>query len=332
GGLIDGLLYEDQVFGALKNRLNLPIKTITEQDYARAQVAGTEGPSRIAFVVAECDITQGGTNDGITDTGITATAMVKLLRQVGNDSSIKGVIFRIDSPGGDGIASDDILHAAKELSAKKPMIVSMSDVAASGGYFIAMTGDNIVAYQNTETGSIGVFYGKADVQDLLKKAGITETTLKRGQFSDIESMTRPLTDAERAKLHDEIEVFYRQFVERVAAGRKRPYDQIEPLAQGRVWTGAQARQNGLIDDVGGLDRAIEMIKAKAGIPASQKVTLVMFPPRRSLWDLLFNRGDDSAEVDAMIQKKVEAVVGHIPIGTLMRGGFLKLMPYTIEVR
>src|ERR1700733_15944425 len=103
--------------------------------------------------------------------------MVKLLRQVENDSSIKGVIFRIDSPGGDGIASDDILHAAKQLSAKKPMIISMSDLAASGGYFIAMTGDPVVAYPNTLTGSIGVFFGKVNLKGLFEKVGLTTYTL-----------------------------------------------------------------------------------------------------------------------------------------------------------
>src|SRR5207237_9819186 len=123
--------------------------------------------------------------------GITAIGMVKLMRQVENDASIKGVIFRIDSPGGDGIASDDILHEAKVLSQKKPLIVSMSDLAASGGYFIAMTGDPVLAYPNTLTGSIGVFFGKPDVKGLLTKIGVTETTLTRGKFADIDTPFRP---------------------------------------------------------------------------------------------------------------------------------------------
>src|SRR5260370_9910083 len=130
--------------------------------------------------------------------------MTRLLRQVGNDSTLKGVILRIDSPGGDGIASDDILHEAKVLSAKKPLIISMSDLAASGGYFIAMTGDPVVAYPNTLTGSIGVFFGKLNLKGLFDKVGLTTYLLNRGRFADIDSSATPLTEEQRAKLHKEI--------------------------------------------------------------------------------------------------------------------------------
>src|SRR5258708_39958970 len=129
--------------------------------------------------------------------------MIKLIRQVRDDASIKAVILRIDSPGGDGIASDDILHEAKLLSAKKPTVISMSDLAASGGYFIAMTGDPVVAYRNTETGSIGVFFGKANLRGLYDKIGISKTILKRGQYADIATSDPPLNDAQRSKLREE---------------------------------------------------------------------------------------------------------------------------------
>ena len=330
GGLIDELLYEDQVFGKLKDQIKTDINKINEQDYARAPVAGSEGPNKIAFIVGEGDITRGETYEDGTQNGITAVSMVKLMRQVENDAAIKGVIFRIDSPGGDGIASDDILHEAKTLAQKKPLIISMSDLAASGGYFIAVTGDTILAYPNTLTGSIGVFFGKPDFKGLMTKIGVTDTVLKRGQFADIESPFRPLTDAERAKLRREIEGFYHDFVQRVAAGRKKPYDQIEPLAQGRVWVGAQAKQNGLVDELGGLDRAVELIKEKAKIPASERVALISYPPRRSLWDVLLNRSDDS--VEALVQKRVAAIAGHVPVRALMHGGILSLMPYTVNVK
>ena len=137
--------------------------------------------------------------------GITASGLVKLLRQVRDDASIKGVILRIDSPGGDGIASDDILHEAKLLSAKKPVVISMSDLAASGGYFIAMTGDPVVAYPNTLTGSIGVFFGKVNLKGLFDKVGLSTYVLKRGRFADIDSTTAPLDEEQRAKLRREIE-------------------------------------------------------------------------------------------------------------------------------
>src|SRR5258708_33115989 len=129
--------------------------------------------------------------------------MIKLIRQVRDDASIKAVILRIDSPGGDGIASDDILHEVKLLSQRKPTVISMSDLAASGGYFIAMTGDPIVAYKNTETGSIGVFFGKANLRALYDKIGISKTILKRGRYADIATSDPPLNDAQRSKLREE---------------------------------------------------------------------------------------------------------------------------------
>jgi protease-4 len=330
-GMIDGLLYEDQVYGELKVRIKADIKRIGEQDYARAVATGNDGASKIAFIVGDGEITRGSTHDDVTDNGITATAMVRVLREVGDDSSIKGVILRIDSPGGDGIASDDILHAAKDLSSKKPMVISMGDLAASGGYFIAMTGDPIIAYPNTETGSIGVFFGKPVLKGLYDKIGVNKDTLKRGKFADIDTDTRPLNDEERAKLRREIEVFYRGFVERVAAGRKRPYDQMEALAQGRVWMGAQAKQNGLVDELGGLDRALELVKEKAKIPASEKVALVTYPPRRTVWDILFNRSDD-ADLESLVARRARALVGKLPVRSLIHGGIMELMPYSIEVK
>jgi protease IV len=330
-GMIDALLYEDQVYGELKVRIKADIKRIGEQDYARATPAASDSGSKIAFIVGDGEITRGSTHDDVTDNGITATAMVRVLREVADDSSVKGVILRIDSPGGDGIASDDILHAAKDLSSKKPMVISMGDLAASGGYFIAMTGDPIVAYPNTETGSIGVFFGKPVLKGLYDKIGVNKDTLKRGKFADIDTDTRPLSDEERAKLRREIEVFYRGFVERVAAGRKRPYDQMEALAQGRVWMGAQAKQNGLVDELGGLDRALELVKEKAKIPAAEKVALVTYPPRRTVWDILFNRSDD-ADVESLVARRAKALVGKLPVRSLIHGGIMELMPYSIEVK
>jgi protease IV len=324
-GMVDALLFEDEMWGQLKSPAG-SLSRIAERSYARAQPRALQG-KRIAFITGEGDITRGGTNDDISNTGITATGMVKILREVENDSSIQGVILRIDSPGGDGIASDDILHEAKVLSQKKPTVISMSDLAASGGYFIAMTGDPVIAYPNTLTGSIGVFFGRVNLKGLYDKIGITKQSLTRGKFANIDSENGPLTDEERAKLRHEIEVFYRGFVERVADGRKRKYDEIEPLAQGRVWLGAQAKQNGLVDELGGLDRAVEMIKQRAKIAASEKVALVTYPPRRSLFDLLVNRSNESE-----VETKLRALTGKLPIRALAQGGILRLMPFTIEVK
>jgi protease-4 len=325
GGLVDGLLFEDEMYDRLfKASGNLT--KIGERSYAKAMAGGSES-KRIALITQEGDITRGGSGDEITDTGITATASVKLLREVENDSSIQGVILRIDSPGGDGIASDDILHEVKRLSQKKPTVISMSDLAASGGYFIAMSGDPVIAYPNTLTGSIGVFFGRVNLKGLYDKLGITKQSLSRGKFANIDSENGPLTDEERAKLRHEIEVFYQGFVQRVADGRKRKYDEVEPLAQGRVWLGSQAKQNGLVDEIGGLDRALELVKQRAKIGASDKVTVVTYPPRRTLVELLFKGSGDSE-----VESKIRSLVGHMPIRALTQGGMMRLMPFTIEVK
>ena len=317
------------MFGQLKDAAKLDsIKKVGERDYAKVEVAGVDGKTKIAFIVGQGEITRGGTNDTVGNDGITASGLVKLMREVKNDASIKGVILRIDSPGGDGIASDDILHEAKSLSAKKPLVISMSDLAASGGYFIAMTGDPVVAYPNTLTGSIGVFFGKVNLRGLFDKVGIATYTLKRGRFSDIDSTTAPLDDEQRAKLRREIETFYKGFVDRVAAGRKKPYDTVEPLAQGRVWLGAQAKQNGLVDELGGLDRAIELVRDRAKISSSEKIVLVTYPPKRSVWDVLFTRSDEVAQMESHLRP----FIGRLPLRALVHGGILRLMPFTIDVK
>ncbi len=328
-GLIDSLGYEDQAVDEMKSRLKqTELKAVSSKAYLNTRQSSSGTTRRIALVVGEGDITQGSGNESPGDPGFTAAAFIKLLKQVENDSSISGVILRVDSPGGDGVASDDILHEAKNLSKKKPMVISMSDLAASGGYFVSVTGDPIVAYPNTLTGSIGVIFARMNLHGLFDKIGLNEQLLTRGRYADIDSAYVPLTDDARQKITGEIDSFYRSFVSRVAEGRKKTFDQIEPIAQGRVWLGAQAKQNGLVDELGGLDRAIELIRQKAHIGANENITLVPYPGKRSVFDLLFNRSDDSASVDL----KLEKMLGQLPIHSLRKGGFLKLMPYSISVR
>jgi len=328
-GFVDSLGYEDQAVEDMKGRLKqTDLKRVAGRAYIKAAGQTRSTARRIALVVGEGDITQGSGNESPSDPGFTATAFIKLLKQVENDSNINGVILRVDSPGGDGVASDDILHEAKNLSKKKPLVISMSDVAASGGYFVAATGDPIVAYPNTLTGSIGVIFARLNLHGLYDKVGINKQLLTRGHFADIDSEYAPLSDEEKQKIAGQIDAFYRAFVSRVADARKKPFDQIEPIAQGRVWLGAQAKQNGLVDELGGLDRAVELIRQRAKIPAGESITLVPYPPKHSVFDLIFNRSDDSAALDL----KIEKLFGKLPVAALRQSGFLKLMPYSISVR
>jgi protease IV len=326
-GLVDSLGYEDQAVAEMQDRLKQSeLKTISGRAYEKG-AAAAPGARRIALIVGQGMITAGTGNDAADDESFTGTAFIKLLKQVENDSSIQGVIMRIDSPGGDAVASDDILHEAKNLSKKKSLVISMGDVAASGGYYVAATGDPIVAYPNTLTGSIGVIFARFSARGLFDKIGMDEQLLTRGRFADIESSYTPLSDAERQKLTGQIDDFYRAFVSRVAEGRKKRFDQIEPLAQGRVWVGAQAKDIGLVDQLGGLDQAIEVLKRQAHMSPSQRVTLVPYPGRRSVFELLFRNTDPTAQV----QMRLEKILGKLPLRALSERGFLKVMPYSINV-
>jgi len=329
GGLIDALGYEDQAVTEMQTRLKqTELKKVSSKAYLKVPLLSAGGGRRIALVVGDGMITQGTGNETADDESFTGTGFIKLLKQVENDSSIQGVILRINSPGGDAVASDDMLHEAKNLSKKKPLVISMSDEAASGGYYVAATGDPIIAYPNTLTGSIGVIFARLNLHGLYDKIGVNKQLLSRGRYADIDSDYAPMSDDERKKIASQIDAFYRAFVGHVAEGRKKPFDQIEPLAQGRVWLGAQAKQNGLVDQLGGLDRAVEILKQQAHMSPSDRVTLVPYPGRRSVFDLLFSRADPTAEV----QMRMEKIVGKLPFEALSQRGFLKLMPYSISVR
>ncbi len=330
-GLIDGIHYEDQVREELRRKIGgSKLQTISVQNYTKVsrQSAGLHGGKRIAIIAGAGAITS-GLPGPFADAGISAPTFTRLLRDIGNDVSIRGVILRIDSPGGEVLASDDILHAAKELSRKKPLVISMGDTAASGGYYMAVTGDPILAYPDTLTGSIGVIWAKFNLHGLYDKIGIQKDLLSRGRFADLYSDYAPMTDAQRQKITAQIDSFYSGFVSRVASGRKKPVSVIEPLAQGRVWTGAQARGNGLVDELGGLDRALAMVRQRAGMKPNENVTIVTYPRRKSILEQLFNRNDQtSASAEAALQR----LTGNFPWGALLSGGYLRLMPFTLQVR
>lgn len=328
-GLVDELGYEDEVYADLKKKTGAgDLKKITLRTYYHA--APGQG-DRIAVIVGEGDIVSGNPNNDFGNQAIISSGgFAKLVRQVREDSSIKGVILRVNSPGGDAVASDDILHELKLLSRAKPLVISMSDVAASGGYFMSMTGDPVVAYPDTITGSIGVLYIRPNLKGLYDKLGIQEDTLTRGKMADLDSETIPLSDAAKQKLHESLESTYRAFVTKVATARKKTYDQIDPLAQGRVWMGAQAHDNGLVDQLGGLDEAISLIRKRANLPPSGATNLVLYPPRRSLFEILTESSTDAFE-SAATEDRVRKLLPGLPDPALLKGGLLRILPYRLIV-
>jgi protease-4 len=207
----------------------------------------------------------------------------------------------------------------------------MSDLAASGGYYMAMTGDPIVAYPQTETGSIGVVFGKPNLHGLYDKLGVTKDAMQRGKHADIDSDYTELTPEERQLLRQGIDESYRDFVGKVAAARHRSYDQIEPVAQGRVWLGSRAKEHGLVDELGGLDTAIALIKKKANIPAGENVALMVYPPRESWLNILTKKSQTDVFASAR-DAKLREVFGSVPYHSWMEGGMLRTMPLWFNVR
>jgi len=334
-GLVDELGYEDQVFSELKKRTGInDLNKVALKSYFRA--APGKG-DRIAMLVGDGDIVRGNPDDSVMNQAVISSgSFTKLVRQVRNDASVKGVILRVNSPGGDAVASDEILHELKLLSAAKPLVISMSDVAASGGYFISMTGDQVFSYPNTITGSIGVLYVRPNFHNLYDKLGIQQETIARGKLADLDSLYKPLSDAAQQKLHDSIETTYRSFVSKVAASRKKTYDQIDQLAQGRVWMGTQARENALVDELGGLDEAVAAVRKGAKLSAGGDTNLVMYPPRRSLLDLLANSSAESIS-DVTALGKVNKLIPGLPDSLLpspamLKGGVLRILPYKLSVQ
>jgi protease-4 len=222
------------------------------------------------------------------DEGITARHLVKDVEAVVDDPRVKGIVLRVDSPGGDAIASDYIAEALKKAKGKKPVIVSQGYVAASGGYWLSMYADTIVAAPNTITGSIGVIGGWLYNKSAKESLGISTDFVKAGDHADLGfGMTMPffgltlpdrdLTDNERGKMEHSIKSLYKDFVQKVADGRKKSVDTIGAIAQGRVWSGYDGKENGLVDVLGGLSDAIAIAKAKAGIGKDEEVKIVEYP-------------------------------------------------------
>ncbi|HWE52689.1 MAG TPA: signal peptide peptidase SppA [Bryobacteraceae bacterium] len=334
-GLVDELRFEDQVFGEMKAQLGQKeLKKVSERDYLDVPDPNASRGDKIAWVVGDGSITRGSavSTDG---TGIESEEFDKMLNRVANDSSVKGVIVRIDSPGGEVSASDDIWRAMNELSRKKPVVISMSDDAASGGYYMAMAGDPIVAYPATITGSIGVVFGKPNLHGLYDKLGITKDYVSRGKFALIDSDYESLSDEGKEKLKQGIDAEYDDFVKKVATSRKKPVPVIAELAQGRVWMGDQAKSNGLVDELGGIDRAVEMIKTKAGIAAGNPVSFVLYPAKRSLWEMVF-RPDPDTEAEAMLRgaglEPLRAAWKDASLRVWMQGGMIRMMPFAIEFK
>jgi protease-4 len=314
------------------------LRRIDGDDYERVSPAsvGIRTRSRIGVLYAVGAIVSGKSGfDPLNGSVVGSETLVEQIRRVRGDRSIKAIVLRIDSPGGSSVASDVIwreLMITRDQQPSRPLIVSMSDLAASGGYYIAMPAQAIVAQPATLTGSIGIFAGKIVTGGTFEKLGVTEQTIKDGANADIFSPFAPFSPDQHDKLQSIIESFYRGFIERAAQSRHMTPEQIDAIGRGRVWTGAQARERGLVDALGGLDTAVALAKEKAGIPADEDVELVSYGPRRSLYEALTGsfRGAELNAMTALLGgAEGQALASLSAPGRLFRRGeLLALMPYT----
>jgi protease-4 len=291
--LIDGVAFESEA----ARRIG-PGELVDEADYRRVAPAsvGFAPVARFALVYGSGAVVTGKGTASRSGAPVLASETVsRALRDAAEDDEIAGIVFRIDSPGGSALASDVVWQATRSASEHgKPLIVSFSDVAASGGYYVATGADSIVASPGTITGSIGVVVLRPVLRGLLEKLDIGFASLTRGAHADIASSLQPLSDGSRERLATEVQSIYDLFVERVATGRKLSPERVNELGQGRVWTGEQARASGLVDELGGLRAATRLAKEAAGIAADADVELIVFPKPRPLAEQLIEAMGASA--------------------------------------
>ena len=293
--LATALKYEDEVHSILKEKLGLKeddqIETINATDLGgMAKSQNTTSSNRIAVILAEGDIV-----DGNAEGAISSEKFAKEIRKARKDENIKAIVLRVNSPGGSILASEVIWREMAEAKKVKPVIVSMGEVAASGGYYIAAPADTIVAQPNTITGSIGIFGILFNVQELVNdKLGVTTDVVSTGELSDFGNMARPLTEVERTIIQSSVEDGYETFISRVAEGRGMHPDSVRKVASGRVWTGTQAKARGLVDVLGGLDTAIGIAAAK--IKAGEDYRVVYYPEKKLWFEELMVSFSDKVQV------------------------------------
>ena len=261
--------------------------------------------------------------------------IVRAIRKAQDDKTVAAIVLRVDSPGGSAMASDMIWHAIQQCD--KPVIASMGDVAASGGYYISMGCQKIFAEPGTLTGSIGVVGGKIALTGLYDKVGLNTDVISRGKNSGLLSMDEPFSDSERVVWKKMMEDVYRQFVEKAAAGRGMKAEEIEPLAGGRVWTGRQAKEKGLVDELGTLREAIAFAKQRAGIGEDEKAELLILPKPRSIFDQLLESGVGiQSDLVSNAANSVPELSRHLRTVERLRQLFTKpavcIMPYEVQIK
>ncbi len=302
-GLVDTLMYEMDVRDYLRTTWleldkdkKFPVLDLEAMYNVRRHVPKDKSGHVIAVYYAVGDIVS---SDGGTGEAIASEKMIRDLRKLQQDENVKAVVMRVNSPGGSAYASEQIWHAVKELKAEKPVIVSMGDYAASGGYYIACIADTIVAQANTLTGSIGIFGMIPNLKGLTDKIGLDFDVVKTNKYSDFGNLTRAFNAEESEIMQEYLNQGYALFLNRCAEGRGVSAEEIHSVAQGRVWTGDKALELGLVDVLGGLDTALEIAIRKAGV---EKYTVIAYPEKENLLSSLLS-SSSSRSIESRLLKE-----------------------------
>ncbi len=332
-GLVDEVAYFDEI--GKTSGLGDRFKELSLEQYLTVMpsLRPRLNAPRVAVLYAVGTIVSGSGGSGPTGAEVGSDKLTEYIREVRNDDSIKAAVLRVDSPGGSTVASDVIWRELMLLRARKPLVVSMSDLAASGGYYIAMPGHVIVAQPGTLTGSIGIFSGKFVTGGTYSKLGMNIEAVSEGAYAEMYSPTRVFNEAERAKVEEHMQAFYDQFVEKVAESRSSTPEKIDAIAQGRVWTGRQARERGLVDELGGLPKAMAIAQQRAGIATDVSVQVVVYPPRPSVFEALSSlggaQGMRASLAEALLSPQDREALAAVrrPLQMLRQGESLALLPW-----
>ncbi len=301
--LVDRLAYWDEVQQFFRQRVGI-WQPVQLERYRSA--VSNEGNERIAVIYATGTIVSGDSSDSPTGGMLMGGDSVAAdLRRAGRDPGIKAIVLRVDSGGGSALASEVIRREVERARARKPLVASMSDVAASGGYWIAMGANKIVAEPDTITASIGVITGKFNVSGLYALLGLSTDSVVTSDNATLYSSQQNFTPSQQAYIERSSQDIYSGFLRGVAAGRNLPVAEVDRIGKGRVWSGAQAKQLRLVDELGDLDRAIAIAKDMAHIPANAPVHLVRLPREKTLWEALF--GENEREAGTGLSQMLESV-------------------------
>ncbi len=329
-GMVTGTKYRDQVADDLAG------KERTELSDYHEDPSGFGGGKVVAVVHAEGAIVSGESGSPMFGGSMVGDrTLIDIFDDLREDDNVAAVVLRVNSPGGSGLASDNIWRALIRLKeAGKPLVVSMGDYAASGGYYIAAPADWIVAQPATLTGSIGVFGGKLNLGGIYGKLGITTHTWRRGAMSDLFSPISDFNEGERAKFREFLQGFYDIFLARVGEGRKLERDAVHEVAQGRVWTGSQAKERGLVDEIGGLETALKKARELAEVPDGEELRLERYPRRRTFIEQLSEDLKEARLPPEATLPEVKRAWAQFEVleRVLQDGGVAAMLPAAIEVR